>query len=189
VQARNLNRRLADPAPSRQDQHHIAGPDARQRQHVPRRQEGEWKGRRLDKADVIRNRDQIADRHGDELGVAAIRHVTNYVIAGALVITAVQARRTDAAAQARLQHHARAGRRPLPALDLPHFAGHVGSRDVWQRDPHALDPSPLPEIEMIQGAGAHAHDGVPRARLRIRRVFINENVGRSVLMEPGGFHN
>jgi hypothetical protein len=46
-----------------------------------------------------------------------------------------------------------------PAAGVDDFAGDVGSRDVWQGDAHALDPAPLPEVEMVERARAHADDG------------------------------
>ena len=41
---------------------------------------------------------------------------------------------------------------------------------------------------MIQGDRAHAHDGLSRTRLRLWRVFIAQDFGTSVLVEPNGLH-
>ena len=49
-------------------------------------------------------------------------------------------------------------------------------------------PAPLPEIEMVERARAHADEHLARREHRIRRVLVAEDVGPAVLMEADGFH-
>src|SRR5690606_8949786 len=69
--------------------------------------------------------------------------------------------------------------------DLP---GNIGARDVREGNRDAVESAALPEIEMVQRARAHANDGMPRARFRIRSVLIRQNVRSTVLVEANGFH-
>src|SRR3990170_7230961 len=57
-----------------------------------------------------------------------------------------------------------------------------------QRQLHAIESSPLPQIEMVERASAHAHDRAPRRRHRIRRLFVAEHANVTMFVESDGFH-
>jgi hypothetical protein len=184
----DLDGRLADAAAAAEHQHHLARLQARARQqHVPRGEERQRKGRRLDKADGVGNRDQILDRHAHVLGIAAVALVAEHVVARALVVAALEAHRAPAARQARLQHHpASGGQRAVGGLD--HFAGDVSARDVRQRDAHALDAAALPDVEEVQGRGADAHHRLARTRLGHRGIFVLQHLSAAVTVKPDCLH-
>ena len=67
-----------------------------------------------------------------------------------------------------------------PATSLPEMCG---SGIVTRRQ-----AAPLPEVEMIQRAGADAHQHLARRRHRIRRVLVAQDLGAAVLMEANRAH-
>ena len=80
----NLNRRLSCPAAGAEHEHVIVRlhPGPRD-EHVPRGEKRQRKRRGFDKADRIGQRDQIAERHAHELGVAAVALRSEHVVTGA----------------------------------------------------------------------------------------------------------
>jgi hypothetical protein len=91
------------------------------------------------------------------------------------------------AAQPGLQHDPRAGRHG-PARRLRDDDGNIAPADVWQRDPHALETAALPEVEVVEGARAHAHQRLALASHRVGHVLDAEDAGVAVLVEPDGPH-
>ena len=59
---------------------------------------------------------------------------------------------------------------------------------MWKRNLHALHAAALPEIEMIERAGAHADQSFARAGDRIGGVFVAEDIGSSMGVKPNGLH-
>ncbi len=59
---------------------------------------------------------------------------------------------------------------------------------MWKRDLDALHAAALPEIEMVERAGAHPDQGFARAGDGIGGVFIAEDIGSSMGMKPDGLH-
>ena len=68
------------------------------------------------------------------------------------------------------------------------LAGHVGARNVGEGNLDPLDAPALPEVEVVERAGADAHERIAGVNRRIRRLFVAEDIGSSVLMETNGFH-
>jgi hypothetical protein len=71
--------------------------------------------------------------------------------------------RAPAARQAGLQHHPLAcGEGSLGRVG--HLACHVGAGDVRKGNRHALEAAALEEVQVIERAGSHAHQGLAGAR-------------------------
>ena len=87
-----------------------------------------------------------------------------------------------------LQHARACPARHRPASGVDDFAGDVAAGDVRQRNAHPIDAAALPEIEMIQRAGAHANDGAPGCGYGIGRVFVAQHLGPAVLVEADCLH-
>src|SRR5687767_4849572 len=95
--------------------------------------------------------------------------------------------RAPAATEAGLQKHTGSGRHwPTPRID--HFPGHIASRNVRQRNAHAIETATLPEIEVIEGAGLNANDRAPGCGNRVWRVFVLKDLRSSVRVEADGLH-
>ncbi len=176
------------PLPPASTEHVVAGRDPGERdQHVPRRQERQREGSGLGEGDVIRNRDQVGDRHGHVVRIAAVRQQTQDVVGGAQVVASRAAGVARAAPKTGLQHDARADRH-RPSTSVRDFTGHVAAGDMRERDPQAFEPAAFPQVEMVECAGVHAHDGASRGRRGIRCLLIPDDRRRTVLMESCGFH-
>jgi hypothetical protein len=86
-----------------------------------------------------------------------------------------------------MDEHPRSGSERAAACVDDH-AGDVAPRYVRQRNPHAIDAAALPQVEMIQRAGVHAHDRASGTGLGIGNVFVLKNVRTTVAMESDRFH-
>jgi ribosomal protein L39E len=189
VQAGKLDRRLADAAAGREHQHVLAPLELCARhQHVPRGQEGQRKGGRLDVVDFVGNRDQVLDRDLHVLRVAAgMVDVAEHLESRAFVVASREARRASTAAHAGLEHHAASGRH-LGQRRGDDVASDVTAGNVRHRNPHVPQTNPRPDIEMIQCAGAHPHQRLAWNEIRFRRVPVTQDVRTAMLMEANGFH-
>jgi hypothetical protein len=45
-----------------------------------------------------------------------------------------------------------------------------------------------PEVEMVEGTGAHANKHLVLAQVRVRNVFVAKNLGPAELVNASGFH-
>src|SRR5439155_24729417 len=113
--------------------------------------------------------------------------VSEGLVPRAFVVSAGKARRAAAAAQAWLQHHS------APDSDFRDnrrhdFAGHVAAGNVRHRDLDVLEPAPRPQIEMIEGAGAHPHQNFAGLEWRLRNVLEAEDISTAVLVESDSLH-
>ena len=52
----------------------------------------------------------------------------------------------------------------------------------------ARQTAPHPQIEMIEGAGAHVNEDFIMSEMRFRYVGVAQNTGVTVLMEKNSFH-
>ena len=79
--------------------------------------------------------------------------------------------------------------RELAVRRADHLAGDIRARNVRKRDLHPLHAAALPEIEVIERAGAHADQSFARAGDRIGGVFVPEHVGPAMRVKTDGFHS
>jgi hypothetical protein len=70
--------------------------------------------------------------------------------------------------------------------DFDDFAGHVAAEGV--REVNAGQASTYPDVEVVQGARAHAYEDLIFTRLGIGDVFVGEDFGSTELMNANGFH-
>ena len=186
MQPGDLHRGLTDAAAGREHEHGLARAETGPRdQHVPRREERQRKGRRLTEPDRVRNRNEIPGRYFHQLGVAAFRPISEDVVAGTEIVRAREALRALAAAQPRLQHHPQSAR-DVSALGSHHLTGDIATRTV--RQPKARQASALPQIEVIEGAGADAHQHLARSDLGVWHLLVAKDVESSMLVKSNGFH-
>jgi hypothetical protein len=75
----------------------------------------------------------------------------------------------------------------VPA-DLRDLAGNVAARNVRQRDGNVGQSAADPEIEMVEGAGAHADEDFVGAKRGNRRVGVLQNFRAAVLLKDDGSH-
>jgi hypothetical protein len=113
--------------------------------------------------------------------------IAQHLVVRAFVVASGQARGAADAAETGLQHDPRT-RWHVEARRRDHFAGDVAARDVRQRNRDPWQASSLPEVQMIQRAGANAHQRLTRRRDRIRRVLVAQDLGTAVLMEANSLH-
>ncbi len=154
---------------------------------MPRSEERQGEGSRGDEVDVGRNRDEVLHRHRHELGVPAVGAQAEHVVLDALIVVPGQARRARAASEAGLKHDTPAGRQ-LGAAGVDDLASDVAARDVRKREFDAIETAAFPEIQVIQGAGADAHDRSARRGRGVRGVLESEDVEAAMLVESDCFH-
>ena len=70
--------------------------------------------------------------------------------------------------------------------DFDDFARDIAAEDVGQFHPRQAFAHP--DVEMVHGAGFHAHDDLIFARLRIRDVFVAKHSGPAKFVNADGFH-
>jgi hypothetical protein len=62
----------------------------------------------------------------------------------------------------------------------------VGAEDPGLR--HRGKSPTDPEVEMVERGSSHPDEDLPTARLRVRNVLDDEDLGSSVLVDPNGPH-
>jgi len=72
--------------------------------------------------------------------------------------------------------------------DFGDFAGNVAAGNVRERNFPAGDAFANPEIEMIERAGADAHQNIIRADSRFGDIFVAQDFRAAVFGEDDGFH-
>ena len=72
---------------------------------------------------------------------------------------------------------------------MHHLPSHVAARDVWQWNPYTVETAALPEIEVVERAGPHAHQRLARPRDGIGEVLLEaEDVQTAVLPDHDRAH-
>ncbi len=182
-----LDRRLTHAAAAGENEHDVARGHASKPQHVCGGQKRQRKRGRVDVVHMFWQRHEVVDGDRQELRVAAVAEQAEHIVGAAELVTAPAARDAAPATDPGLQHDARAHRNG-PAAGFHDVAGHVAPGDVGQRNRDARNAPSLPEIQMIERAGTDAHDRVAAARTRLRRVFVLQDLGRSMVVEANRFH-
>ena len=113
--------------------------------------------------------------------------ITEHLVLRALVVTSGQAGRTTTAADARLEHDTRAGYH-VRCRRRDNLPGHIAARNMRQRNRNPRQPATLPEIQMIQRAGAHAHQHFAGRGHRIGDLLVAQNLGAAVGVETNRVH-
>lgn len=141
------------------------------------------------KTQLFRIRKAVHFRTFDEFRAAAIVDIAEIAELAALVVLAGEAGGASAATHAWREQDllARRDTRYFRA-DFGNFSGNVASWNVRERDWHAREAGPHPEIEMIQCTGADADENVASAELGFRGVRVFEDLRTAVLVKPNGFH-
>ena len=135
----------------------------------------------------VGNGNDVHGGHGDQFAVAAIDGVAEHGELAALILQSGNALRAVIAEMHGRDQHALAGLEVGDVFaDFDDFAGDVAAENV--RQVHAGQALAHPEVEMVQGAGAHADQNLVFARLGIGNVFVGENFGSTELMNANGFH-
>ena len=62
------------------------------------------------------------------------------------------------------------------------------SARVRHRELHSRNTATNEEIEVIEGAGAHAHQNLIAFDTGLRDVFDHQNIRPAMLVNPSGFH-
>src|SRR4030095_5348990 len=100
-------------------------------------QESERKSSCSDELDVIGNRKQVYARHRYVLRIPAVGEQPDDVKTCAEIIAPLETTCARSAAQARVNQNPGAHCKSAFAR-LEHHAGDIASRDVWQRNSHAV---------------------------------------------------
>src|SRR5712664_1775621 len=146
-------------------------------------------GSRFLKAQVFRIRHAIYLRNAHEFRATAVDQVAKIGKVAAAIVLPGEACRAFPARNARRKHHflPDSHGRDIRAT-LCDFARDVTSRNVRQRNWHAMDAETNPEIETIQRAGLHPYEHFVRAYDRVGDVGVLENLWPAVLMKDDCFH-
>jgi hypothetical protein len=64
--------------------------------------------------------------------------------------------------------------------------GSVGAEDSRLR--HRGQPLPDPDVQAVQRRGPELDEHLARPGLRVGRVFVAQDLGAAVLVDPHGFH-
>ena len=81
-----------------------------------------------------------------------------------------------------------AARRDRAAAGVDDFPRDIAPRDVRQGNADAFDAASLPEIEVVERAGADANDRMAGARFRIGRLLELQDFGTAMTVESNRFH-
>ena len=185
-----LDGRHPHAAARRPDQHVLARAQARPRhQHPPRGEEDEGEGRGLLEAEALGQRDHVGHRAAHELGVAAVDLLAQDGVGAAEAVLASEAHAAPPAGQPGGQHHAlaRAQSRDRRA-QRGDLARDVATEDVGERYPQRGQAGPRPQVEVVQGARPHPHQGLARQGDRIGQVRGLEHLGPAVTVDDDRLH-
>ena len=147
-------------------------------EHGPGGEERERERGRLLEGEVLRLRQHVFARHDDELSVRAVARFAEDAVA---VLQGV--------AEARRQHDLRAG---LDAVrGLPYHvddACTVTAGNDRQREGHAFDAAPHPQVEVVEARGLETHAHLVRFGLGNRDLLEQQLVGVAVLADDDRLH-
>src|SRR6266850_121799 len=186
----NLNCGAPHPASRTEDEHIFAGLQlGAGNQHVPGRLKYQGDRSRFLKTQVFRIRHAIYFGDAHKFRATAVNQVAKISEVAAAIVLPGEARWTFAASNARREHHF------LPyahgcdiRANLRDFARNIASRNVRQRNRHAMDAETNPEIEMIQRAGFHPNKDLAGANDWVRHVFVFQYFRPAVLMKNNRLH-
>jgi hypothetical protein len=158
-------------------------------EHVPRGEENERDGGGVRPIEAFGIRETVDLGHANILRAATIDHVTEVGEVAAAVILAGDAGGTFATSNA-------GGENYLLAdvdggdfrADLGNFAGNVATGNVGERDGDAREAAANPEVEMIESAGANAHEDLIVAENRFGNIGIAKDGRVTVFVDDNGFH-
>jgi hypothetical protein len=157
--------------------------------HVPGGKEDKRDGGSMRPIKIFGIRHAIDFGHANIFGATAVDHVTKVGKVTAAIILTGDAGGTFAASNARCENDFLADVDGGDfRTDLGDFAGNIAARNVRERDGNAGEATANPEVEMIKGAGADAHEDFIVAENRFGDVGIAKDRGITVLMDDDGLH-
>ena len=140
--------------------------------------------------EVVGDADCTVLRGCEEFGVAAIAGIAEHGIAAAQVVVAGETGLALAATQSRREQHAPAR---LDALaQRPHlddFARDVAAQYMRQGEFHAGNAGAYEEVEVVQGASAHADQDFVGLDGGFRGLFVDKRFRAAVLMNASEVHS
>jgi hypothetical protein len=135
----------------------------------------------------IGNRDHVRAWNRNELAVTSIHPVAQHGEFTAVVLQSGKALHAMSAEMDGRDNDPLASPESGDVFaDLDDFSGDVAAQDVRQL--HARQAHADEEIEMVQRAGAHPHQNMVLAQLRLRDVFVLEYLGTAEFMNANCFH-
>jgi hypothetical protein len=156
---------------------------------VPGREEDEWHRSGLWPIEILRIREAVDLRHANVFGAPAIDHVAEVGEVAAAVILAGEAGGTFATSDAGCENDLLADVNGGDfRADLGDFAGHVATGNVRKRDGYTGKAAANPEVEMIEGASAHANQDFIVAESRFGDVGVMKDRRITVFIDDDGFH-
>jgi hypothetical protein len=156
-------------------------------EHMPRGEKNEWHGGRFLKRKLPGNRQHVHRRRFHEFSATAIYSLSEERILAAEIVPSRETLRAGAVGNPGLQQNSRAHFHIRDFFaDLRDFARDVAPGNKRQRN--SRNPSPHPEIEMIQGARSNAHENFVRTDLRLRDLGIPQHFQPAMLGENDRLH-
>src|SRR5215470_1137043 len=186
----DLDGRAAYAAAGGKDEHIFSGLELRTiDEHVPGGLKDQRHGGGVGPVEIFGIRHAVYFGDMDVFRAAAVNQVAQICELAAAVVIAGNAGRTFAAAHAGREHHLLAdvhgGHR---RADLDDFARHVAPQNMRHGKVNSGEAPPDPQVQVIQRAGAHAHQNFVRAYLRLRYVRVVQHRRVPVLVNDHRFH-
>ena len=189
-QLRHLDAGAADAGAARVHQDRLTRAKLRTRdQHVPRGEQVERESGGFRERQKRRLAEEIADGDCDRLGASAVARLAEYSIREAEWILAAQASHAEPAGVARRNDHL-VSRFPAHAVcvHVVDDARYLRTGNDRQWEPMAGDASPHPEIEVVEGDGAHRNQSLARPPLRRGTLLQQKLVETTMLTDDDCFH-
>ena len=179
-----------DAAGRRQHQHILARLEARAGdEHVPGGEEHHGNGGGLLEGEVAGDADGAVLGGGQQFGVAAVAAVAEGGEAAAEIVLAAQASLALAATESGREQHAPSGLHPAAQrAHLDNLARDVAAQHMRHGEPHAGDARAHEEVEVVQGAGAHADEDFVGLDGGLGRRFVNQLFRAAVPVNAGEVH-
>lgn len=181
-QRRDLDGGRRDARSSRVNQDILAGAQLCPRdQHMPRSEKYERDCGGLYEIEVSRQGKNVSPGHDDVLRITTIAMLSEYSVLRTERVLIVETAFAQTAGLCRRNQRRETRCQVVDSCtDLGHDARDLASRDDRKRKGIALDSVSHPEIEMIQGAGAHLYEDLSRTRFRTRPFAELEHLGTAV---------
>src|ERR1041385_1613833 len=189
---RYLKRRSGDSSADAEDEHVLAGPEARIRdQHAPDGDEHERKGGGLLERESRRDGKAVLRRYADVLGVRSVDSLAQDPEMNAHEVVIRETELAFAAAGRRIETDG------VARLDVGDFrpgfgdyAGAVAAEDMRHCDLHAGEAFAVPDIDVVERRGLECDDDVGR-RLNLRRLslFVAQLIDAAIPVQSYCFHN
>lgn len=187
---RDLNGRAPDAAASGEHEDGFAGAKLSAiGEHVPRGEKDQRHRSGMNPIETFGIGHAVHFGTAHEFRATTVNHKSQVGEIAAEIVLSSETSRATATGDAGSEHHLLADVDVANVVaNLDDFTGYVAARDVRKRNGIVRKAVANPQIEVIEGTGAHADENFVRMDLGFVHIGVVQHAGIAVLVKDDGFH-